>query len=104
MAKRSRRDKDNPREKGETAMTQNPKPATTAKVLPFRIIAFRVPARKFEEIEEHLKLPRGSSVRTRRSIGKTAKQLADNCTMRCARSPKSENRAISKCKNRACLN
>ncbi len=55
MAKRSRLDGDKPREKGETAMTQNSKQATAAKVLPFRIIAFRVPARKFEEIEEHLK-------------------------------------------------
>ncbi len=36
-------------------MTKNSKQATAAKVLPFRIIAFRVPARKFEEIEEHLK-------------------------------------------------
>ncbi len=37
-------------------MTQNPNQAIAAKVLPFRVIAFRVPARKFEEIEEHLKL------------------------------------------------
>jgi hypothetical protein len=34
-------------------MTHNPQ--QTARVLPFRVIAFRVPARKFEEIEEHLK-------------------------------------------------
>lgn len=41
------------KDKGEIAMTQNPN--TGARVLPFRVIAFRVPARKFEEIEEHLK-------------------------------------------------
>jgi hypothetical protein len=40
-------------DKGEIEMTQNPN--QTARVLPFRVIAFRVPARKFEEIEEHLK-------------------------------------------------
>jgi hypothetical protein len=40
-------------DKGEIEMTQNPN--QTARVLPFRVIAFRVPARKFEELEEHLK-------------------------------------------------
>ena len=34
-------------------MTQNSR--TGAKVLPFRVIAFRVPARRFEEIENHIK-------------------------------------------------
>ena len=36
-------------------MTQNSKPTATARVLPFRVIAFRVPARKFEEIENHIR-------------------------------------------------
>jgi len=36
-------------------MTQNSKPTTTARVLPFRVIAFRIPARKFEEIENHIR-------------------------------------------------
>ena len=35
-------------------MTQNPN--TRTRVLPFRVIAFRVPARKFEEIEKHIRL------------------------------------------------
>ena len=34
-------------------MTQNPN--NDARVLPFRVIAFRVPARKFEEIENHIR-------------------------------------------------
>lgn len=34
-------------------MTQNPR--TGAKVLPFRVIAYRVPARKFEEIENYIR-------------------------------------------------
>ncbi len=53
MAKRSRRRTGKPSEKGEIKVTQNLN--QHARVLPFRVIAFRVPARKFEEIENHIR-------------------------------------------------
>lgn len=37
-------------------MKNSAQQTTPGKVLPFRVIAFRIPARKFEEIENHLRL------------------------------------------------